>query len=90
MVLPSFHSYFDIGFAHMVPVRFCGASAQQTVSCLFAALRLAVKEGDPERGCFLAGQAACAVTREQPAAEIVREVAEEAEKCLKGAAPWAE
>ncbi len=51
-------------------------------------LRLAVQEGDIENGCFLAGQAAAMVNREQPAAEIIREMMEEAEPILKGAPKW--
>ena len=52
------------------------------------ALRLAVKEGDLEHGCFLSGQIAAMVDHIQPAAEIVRSVMEEAEPILKGAAAW--
>ena len=52
------------------------------------ALRLAVQEGDNQRGCFLAGQIASVVKKQQPAAEIVREVMEEAEPLLVGAAKW--
>lgn len=52
------------------------------------ALRKAVKEGDMEKGCFLAGQAAAFVKKEQPAAEIVRELIEGAEPVLKGACKW--
>jgi len=52
------------------------------------ALRLAVQEGDLQKGCFLAGQIAALVQKEQPAAEIIREVMEEAEPLLKGAARW--
>lgn len=54
------------------------------------ALRLAVQEGDLEHGCFLSGQAAAMVKREQPAAEIVKEIMDEAEPILKGAAKWVE
>ena len=54
------------------------------------ALRLAVQEGDPEKGCFLAGQIAAMVKKVQPAAEIVREVAEGAEPLLRRAAQWVE
>jgi len=54
------------------------------------ALRLAVQEGDREKGCFLSGQIAAMVTKEQPAAEIVREVMEEAEPILRRAALWVE
>lgn len=52
------------------------------------ALRLAVVEGDVENGCFLAGQAAAMVRREQPAAEIIKEVMEEAEPLLLRAKEW--
>lgn len=52
------------------------------------ALRLAVQEGDNEKGCFLAGQIAAMVTKEQPAAEIVREVMEEAAPILLRASQW--
>ena len=52
------------------------------------ALRLAVQEGDADRGCFLAGQSAAMVNRIQPAADIVREVMEGAEEVLKGASKW--
>lgn len=54
------------------------------------ALRLAVQEGDLDKGCFLSGQVAAMVKKEQPAAEIVREVMEEAEPILKGAPKWVE
>lgn len=52
------------------------------------ALRRAVQEGDNEKGCFLAGQIAAMVKKEQPAAEIVKEVMEEAEPILLRAAQW--
>lgn len=52
------------------------------------ALRLAVQEGNNEKGCFLSGQIAAMVKREQPAAEIVREVMEEAEPILRRAQTW--
>lgn len=52
------------------------------------ALRLAVQEGDTEKGCFLAGQIAAMVNREQPAAEIIKEVVEEAEPILLRAKEW--
>lgn len=53
-------------------------------------LRLAVQEGDAKQGCFLAGQIAGMVTKEQPAAEIIKEVMDEAEVVLKGAGKWLE
>ena len=49
------------------------------------ALRKAVVDGDDEKGCFLAGQIAAIVNKEQSAAEIVKEVIEEAEPILKRA-----
>ena len=51
-------------------------------------LRKAAVEGNEKEGCFLAGQISGMVSREQPAAEIVREVCEQAEALLKGAAKW--
>lgn len=52
------------------------------------ALRLAVQEGDNEKGCFLSGQIAAMVNKEQPAAQIVKEVMEEAEPILLRASQW--
>ena len=54
------------------------------------ALRLAVQEGDSEKGCFLAGQCAAMVTKEESAADIIRDVMEGAEPLLKGAGAWVE
>lgn len=51
-------------------------------------LRLAVIDGDEEKGCFLAGQIASMVKKEQPAREIVTEIMEEAEKILSGGKEW--
>ncbi len=51
-------------------------------------LRLAVQEGDSDKGCFLCGQVAARVSKEQSAAEIIREVMEETEEVLKGALKW--
>ena len=52
------------------------------------ALRKAAVEGDTKEGCFMAGQISGMVNKEQPAAEIICEIAEEAEILLKGAAKW--
>ena len=52
------------------------------------ALRLAAKEGDEKNGCFMAGQCASMVHREQPAADIIKEIFTEAEAILKGADRW--
>ena len=51
-------------------------------------LRMAVQEGNSEHGCFLSGQIAAMVKKEQPAAEIIQEVMEEAEPILMGASKW--
>lgn len=52
------------------------------------ALRRAVQEGDVDNGCFLAGQIAAVVSRVQPAADIIKEVAEGCEKVLSEAGKW--
>ena len=52
------------------------------------ALYRAAVEGDEKTGDFLAGQVAGMVTKEQPAAEMIREMFAEAEEVLKGAGKW--
>ena len=52
------------------------------------ALRLAAVYGDEAKGCFLAGQAAGLVHKEQTAKEIIEEICGEAEEILKGADKW--
>jgi len=52
------------------------------------ALRLAAIEGDEKKGCFLAGQIAGMVTKEQSAKEMVVEIFEETETILNGALKW--
>ena len=52
------------------------------------ALYRAAVEGDEKTGDFLAGQIAGMVNKEQPAAEIIQEMFQEAEEVLKGAAKW--
>lgn len=67
-----------------------GMPDEELENLAVGALRLAVQEGDLEKGCFLAGQIAAMVKREQPAAEIVKEIMDEAEPILKGASKWVE
>lgn len=67
---------------------YSGISDEDLEAMATGVLRIAVEEGDLKRGCFLAGQIAAMVHKEQPAAEIVREVMQEAETILKGAAQW--
>ncbi len=45
-------------------------------------LRLAAREGDAQNGCFMAGQIAALVKREQTAREIILEMMSEAEQIL--------
>ncbi|MCL2392220.1 MAG: enoyl-[acyl-carrier-protein] reductase FabK [Oscillospiraceae bacterium] len=52
------------------------------------ALRLAAVEGDNEKGCFLAGQVSGMIKKEQPAAEMISEIFEEAELILRSANKW--
>lgn len=52
------------------------------------ALRLAAVDGDEKNGCFLAGQIAGMVNKEQSAKEIIEEICTDAEKILKGAEKW--
>ena len=65
-----------------------GASDEELDAMATGALRLAVQEGDNEKGCFLSGQIAAMVRKEQPAAEIIEEVMEEAEAVLLKASQW--
>ncbi len=52
------------------------------------ALRLAAVSGDEAKGCFLAGQIAGMIKKEQTAKEIIEEICAEAEALLKGAGQW--
>lgn len=67
---------------------YSGAPDEELEKLSVGAYRTAVQDGDSERGCFLAGQAAALVKKSEPAADIVRSVMEEAETLLKGAAAW--
>jgi enoyl-[acyl-carrier protein] reductase II len=52
------------------------------------ALRRAAREGDARNGCFLAGEIAGLVKKEQTAKEMIEEMFEEAEKRLGGVSQW--
>lgn len=67
---------------------FSGMPDDQLEALGTGALQKAVLEGDEEHGCFLAGQIASIVRKEQPAAEIVKEIMEQAEPILLGARTW--
>jgi enoyl-[acyl-carrier protein] reductase II len=49
------------------------------------ALRRAAREGDVTGGCVMAGQSAGMVCKEQPCAEIIKEVMDQARGILSGA-----
>ena len=51
-------------------------------------VRKAVVDGNLKEGSFLSGQAAAMVRKEQSAADIIREVVNEAEPILLGASKW--
>ena len=60
-----------------------GGSTDEELAGLSAGrFRMAVQDGNLEKGCFLCGQAAAMVNKVQPAAEIVKEVCEGAEQIL--------
>ena len=73
-----------------IKAEYGGLPDEELENLAVGTLRLAVREGDLERGCFLAGQSAAMVKREQPAAEIVKEIMDEVEPILKGACKWVE
>ena len=51
-------------------------------------LRMAAVEGDMETGSVMAGQIAALVKKEQPAAEIIREMFQDAEKLISEGTKW--
>lgn len=65
-----------------------GMADEELENLAVGALRLAVQEGNNEKGCFLSGQCAAMVKKEQSAAEIIKEIMEEAEPILRGAEKW--
>ena len=64
------------------------ATPESVANLGIGALRLAAVEGDAKNGCLLAGQISGMVKKEQPAAEIIKEIFDEAEELLGGAAKW--
>ena len=52
-------------------------------------LKAAVADGDVQQGCFLAGQIAGLVNKEQTAKEIIDEMVAETDKVFEEAAKWA-
>jgi enoyl-[acyl-carrier protein] reductase II len=52
------------------------------------ALRLAAVEGDEDKGCFMAGQIAGLVSKEQTAQEIIEEIISSAREIIVKAEKW--
>ncbi|NLV49261.1 MAG: enoyl-[acyl-carrier-protein] reductase FabK [Clostridiales bacterium] len=76
---------------NFIKIEYSPEATPETVADLgVGALRKAAVEGDVKDGCLLCGQAAGLVSKEQPAAEIIREIVAEAETLLKGAYKWAD
>ena len=63
-------------------------TAEMVAELGVGALRKAAVEGNTKEGCFMAGQISGMVKKQQPAAEILKEIAAEAELLLKGGAKW--
>jgi enoyl-[acyl-carrier protein] reductase II len=64
------------------------ATAESVASLSVGALRRSVIDGDVKNGCVLAGQAAGMINKEQPAADIIRDIFAKAEKLLRGTEAW--
>lgn len=65
-----------------------GATAEELASFGAGSLRKAAKDGNYQEGSFMAGEVAAMVHQEQPAAQIVDDLMDGAERCLKGATAW--
>jgi enoyl-[acyl-carrier protein] reductase II len=65
-----------------------GVSDEELEAFGAGALKLAAVDGDVDKGCFLSGQIAGLVKKEQSAGEIIEELMSEAEAVLKGATRW--
>ena len=66
----------------------CSISGEELEALGAGALKLAAADGDEKNGCFIAGQIAGLVTKEQTALEIIEEMCAEAEQLLSAAAKW--
>ena len=73
---------------HYAKVEYTDISDEALEQLAVGNLRKAVFDGNQEEGCFLAGQIAGMVNKEQTVAEIIQEMFAEAEQILKGAAKW--
>ncbi|MBE6876267.1 MAG: enoyl-[acyl-carrier-protein] reductase FabK [Ruminococcus sp.] len=74
---------------NFVKMEFAPEATQESVADLGAgSLRKAAVDGDVKNGSVLAGQISGLVEKEQTCEEIITEIMQEAENCLKGAAKW--
>ncbi|MBQ7033468.1 MAG: nitronate monooxygenase [Clostridia bacterium] len=69
-------------------VEYTDISDEELEKLAVGSLRAAVCDGDEKRGCFLAGQISGLLDREQPAAEILREIMQEAAALLNEVKAW--
>ncbi len=77
------------GIRNFVKIEFAPETTAEMIADLGAGtLRKAAVEGDVKEGSVLAGQIAGLVKKEQTCEEIITEIMQEAELCLKGAAKW--
>ena len=74
---------------NFVKMEFAPEATQESIADLGAgSLRRAAVEGDVKNGSVLAGQISGLVSKEQTCQEIIAEIMQEAETCLKGAVKW--
>ena len=81
----SLKSPFSRNYAKM---EYTSISDEELDALAVGTLRAAVVDGDEKNGCFLAGQIAGMVNREQPAAEMIEEIFCQTEAILNGAKQW--
>ncbi|MDE6657669.1 MAG: enoyl-[acyl-carrier-protein] reductase FabK [Oscillospiraceae bacterium] len=74
---------------NFVKLEFAPEATQESIVDLGAgSLRKAAVDGDVKNGSVLAGQISGLVKKEQTCQEIISEIMQEAENCLKGAVSW--
>lgn len=81
----SLKSPFSRGYAK---AEYSDISDEELENMAVGTLRAAVVDGDEKKGCFLAGQIAGLVNKEQSASEMIADIFSEAENILNGAGKW--
>ncbi len=69
-------------------VEYTNISDSELEMMAVGSLRAAVVDGDSKKGCFLAGQIAGMVNKEEKASDIITDIVTEAESILNGAKKW--